>query len=709
MLRPANRVQTASRISTDDRAVFIRRTVLPRRSLAAVRIIGLCLAVVLVVGLVASASAAANDAVMAWGYNYWGELGTGTKNPSKVPAVVCEVGWTIGDSCSSGPFLSGVTAVSAGWDHTLALLNNGTVAAWGRNETGDVGDGKTEFSLVPVAVSSLTGAAAVSGGQFFSVALLSNGTAMAWGDNVLGELGDATTSGPEKCESEPCSRTPVAVSGLSGATAVSAGGHHSLALLSGGTVVAWGDNESGELGNGTRTTSDVPVAVKGLSEVTAISAGGYHSMALLKNGTVMVWGDNPWGQLGNGATGGFSDVPEAVKGLSEVIAVSAGETDSFALLKNGTVMAWGENFWGQLGDGTETTSNVPVAVKGLSGATAVSAGWHNSLALLSNGTVMAWGENGDALGDGNEANSDVPVAVSKVSGATAVSGGAQDGLALVSDSPPTVATDAASSISQTSATLNATVNPNGVAVSECKLEYGTTVAYGHPESCSALPGSGNSPVAVSTALTGLSADTQYHFRIVATSAGGTTYGSDETFQTLALASHWLKKGKELAKGGPRVTVETSGALTFNLPQGLDGGTPATITCKLKDNEEIWNPVGTGAGEDEVTSFVLSRCKSTPALCPKPEKLEVITTYLEGPSVLLSGPPIRDELHYIEWELRCSGKHLEDINDNGELRPEVGNSVLSFGAGSGTLYTARLFEVTLSGTDKLKGKVTAVLE
>src|SRR6202035_354657 len=164
-------------------------------------------------------------------------------------------------------------------------------------------------------------------------------TGTAWGNNQSGQLGDGTLSGPEECgEKKACSTSPVAVSGLNGLTAVSAGDEHSFALLEAGTVMAWGNNSSGQLGNGGTEHSDVPVAVGGLSGVKAIAAGANHSLALLEDGTVMAWGENSSGQLGDGKTEN-SDVPVAVSRLSGVTAISAGGNHSLALLSSATVTA----------------------------------------------------------------------------------------------------------------------------------------------------------------------------------------------------------------------------------------------------------------------------------------------------------------------------------------------------------------------------------
>jgi alpha-tubulin suppressor-like RCC1 family protein len=177
--------------------------------------------------------------------------------------------------------LSEVTAISAGWSHNLVLLKSGKVMAWGGNSYGESGVnahvGSLHRSYAPVAIPELEGVTAVAAGDKYSLALLKGGTVDSWGRNTYGELGNGTVGGKTE--------RPGPVSKLSGVTAISAGGGasegggHSLALLEGGTVMAWGNNGFGELGNGTTTDSAVPVAVSDLSGVKGVSSGRYHSLA----------------------------------------------------------------------------------------------------------------------------------------------------------------------------------------------------------------------------------------------------------------------------------------------------------------------------------------------------------------------------------------------------------------------------------------------
>jgi Regulator of chromosome condensation (RCC1) repeat len=307
--------------------------------------------------------------VMAWGENYSGQLGDGREGPetnSYVPVAV--------------EGLKEVTAIAGGQEQSLALLKHGTVMAWGGDYYGQLGDGREgpeTNSDVPVEVKGLKEVTAIAAGSDHSLALLKNGTVMAWGNNEFGQLGDG-----EQGEAHS-SDVPVEVKGLKEVTAIAAGRFYSLALLKNGTVMAWGNNELGQLGDGQHGgayATDVPVEVEALTEVTAIAAGSQHSLALLKNGTVMAWGNNQSGQLGEGNII-FSDVPVEVEGLTEVTAIAGGQEQSLALLKDGTVMAWGNNSAGELGDGNTTNSDVPVEVEGLKEVTAIAGGIQHSLAL----------------------------------------------------------------------------------------------------------------------------------------------------------------------------------------------------------------------------------------------------------------------------------------------------------------------------------------
>jgi alpha-tubulin suppressor-like RCC1 family protein len=355
----------------------------------------------------AALASAVTGSVMAAGENNTGQLGNGTTDFS---SLLTPVGG-LGD----------VTSVDGHRAGALALLGDGTVMAWGRNDVGQLGNGTHENSLVPTPVSGLGEVTAISAYGKSCLALLADGTVMAWGENNHGQLGDGTTENRS---------TPVPVSGLGGVVAIAAGEAHSLALLSNGEVVGWGSNVHGQVGNGSSVDSHTPVPVTGLSGIVAIAAGGEHSLALTSGGAVMAWGNGAHGQLGN-ATTIDSSTPVQVKGLtSGITAISAGSYFSLALLSDGTAMAWGAGEFGQLGNGTSgkgAFSWTPQVVTGLSEATAISAGEFSSLALLASERVMAWG--GDEWGQlgigepGSGSKSTTPVAICGLVKAGGISAG----------------------------------------------------------------------------------------------------------------------------------------------------------------------------------------------------------------------------------------------------------------------------------------------
>ena len=492
-----------------------------------------------------SAAWRTREVASAWGFNETGELGDGHDGgESEVPVPV------------SG--LDRVKAVSVGQEHSVAVLDDGDVVAWGSNEDFQLGDGGTQAqSALPVAVRGLQDgqARAVSAGADHSLALLDDGRVMAWGANEDGQLGDGeagrgnreglsdarqgpfgtsmsfTTSdswsgtvnsrqfrvyagaavrppngvplrselvvfdGPSPSGYDGSftppggGRKPLRIVSAHGdvlnvstsagrllsfdvarrafvrhreygrlpdipievrlptrsVTAVAAGNEFSLALLADGRVLAWGNNEDGELGDGTTSgphrcgaestaCSATAVAVRGLRDVTAIAAGEHFALALLKDGRVMSWGENEEGELGDASTAERSDVPVAVKGLSGVTAIAASEHNGLAVLNHGTVATWGSNDSGQLGEGREKDhSDVPVAVRGLHDATALAGGEEFAVARLGSGRVRAWGndansEIGPSVRDAGQ--SDMPVAVKGLTDVLGIAAGGADVVVL---------------------------------------------------------------------------------------------------------------------------------------------------------------------------------------------------------------------------------------------------------------------------------------
>jgi uncharacterized repeat protein (TIGR02543 family) len=356
--------------------------------------------------------------VWCWGLNAHGQVGNGTTTDASLPVQVVGPGGT--------GYLTDIVAVMGGEQHNIALKSDGTVWTWGDNKEDQLGDGNAIDSSSPVQVSGLTSVVKLAGRGYHSVAVKSDGTVWSWGWDEYGALGigvaDANFDYP----------VPVQVQGVTNPIMVTTGFNFGVALMQDHTLMAWGNNEEGEIGDGTTTDRLTPVPVPGIDQVVWVSAGWTHVVAIRADGTVWTWGANNWqgafdcedaydnnnlgyfcgyGMLGDGTTTDHY-TPEQVPGLSGAIMALGGDSSTSVLLRDGTVWTFGSNGAGQLGVPGIDQSLVPMQVQGLCSAVYIMTRDFHNEALCTDGSLWSWGSGTSGeLGNGALNNSAVPVQV----------------------------------------------------------------------------------------------------------------------------------------------------------------------------------------------------------------------------------------------------------------------------------------------------------
>jgi alpha-tubulin suppressor-like RCC1 family protein len=332
----------------------------------------------------------ASGAVNCWGNNMTGQLGDGRSGAGTGSLRSVRV-----------PELSNATSVAIGYGHSCALRADGTVACWGWNRNGQLGDGSMTDRASPADVTGIGDAQALEAGDHYNCVLRSSGQVSCWGFNDVGQLGNGRTDD---------SATPVAVLDLDDAVELSVGINHACARRATGELACWGEGTRGQLGDGTMLHRSRPVSVPDFPDVPGVAAGGFHSCALLADERIACWGANANGELGDGSTIDSVE-PLPVPGLTGLAEVAAGLFHTCARESVGRVHCWGENSRGQLGEGAG--GPVPHIVSTIvNDAVQLSLGYYYSCAIRADGSISCWGANTSGqLGTGNTTGGPTPMAV----------------------------------------------------------------------------------------------------------------------------------------------------------------------------------------------------------------------------------------------------------------------------------------------------------
>ncbi len=343
-------------------------------------------------GLGHSLAIKADGSLWAWGRNDSGRLGTGDTAQRLTPTHIgADTDWR---------------SIAAGGAHTLALKADGSLWTWGENYFGQLGSGDTAPLLAPTRVGAATDWRSIAGGGNHTLALKADGSLWAWGANYFGQLGTGDTNQR---------LVPTRIGAATDWRAISANGMHSVALKADGSAWAWGWNGNGRLGTSGATERHTPTRIGSAADWLAISAGGAHTAAVTTGGALWAWGYNGTG-AGGGAlgTGDILErlIPTLIGADIDWLSVAAGGGHTVALKTTGSLWAWGANASGQLGSGSTTPSLTPTQIGTGVDWQEIAAPFYHSLAFKADGTLWAWGENEEGqLGTGDTADKLAPTQV----------------------------------------------------------------------------------------------------------------------------------------------------------------------------------------------------------------------------------------------------------------------------------------------------------
>ena len=372
-------------------------TITPRS--AGVRVSGLTDAIALATGERHACAVRAGGSVVCWGADDTGQLGDGGGGDRRTPIAV--------------PGVAGATAVVAGSGFSCALLADRSAVCWGDDRDGEIGDGAPGATpRAPTPVMGLAGARSLSAHWQHACAVLVDGSVACWGSNASGQLGDGTQVNRAQ---------PVAVLGLQKVVAVATGLSHSCAM-SAGAIRCWGDNSQGQLGSNASGNSGSmtqpmtqPTLVPIVIDPVAIAAGAQHTCAVRLNGQVLCWGQNSSGQLGEGSMSSLAE-PVPVPGLANGVKVTAGATFSCAATNDGAIFCWGDDHYGQLGTGHDVVRSLATTIA-LSADGVTAGGAHScavSRAVAPGGAdgFVCWGsDQAGQLGDNGDEDRSLPTPI----------------------------------------------------------------------------------------------------------------------------------------------------------------------------------------------------------------------------------------------------------------------------------------------------------